>query len=298
MELLPPEHLVRAQRAAGADDWLARLPELTGGTARRWELAPERVVAPGGRTSMTVLVRTAGGDAAALKLAAPGAAPVAAEEAALRRWDGLGAVRALRADAAAGALLLERLRPGTSLRSLADAKASLEAVSVLRRLWVPPGEGHPFPSVAERTAGQAELMRTAAPPEALPLVTGALDARDELLAGAGGEALLHGDFRQGAVLASDAERAHWLAVGPEPVVGEPAYDLARLARDRLHDLVASAGAASATRRRVTRLANSVDLDPDRLRGWALFRAVASAARAYGTGRPGEGEMLLEFATWL
>ncbi|WP_052852091.1 aminoglycoside phosphotransferase family protein [Streptomyces avicenniae] len=297
MELAPPEHLARHQRAAGADAWLAALPELTGGIARRWELTPERVVAPGGRTSMAVLVRTADGAPAVLKLAAPGSR-AAVEEAALRRWDGLGAVRVLRSDTGAGVLLLERLRPGTSLRSLADAKASLEAVSVLRRLWVPPGEGHPFPSVAERTAGQAELMAAALPPETAPLVGEALAAREALLADGGEPLLLHGDFRQGAVLASDDARAHWLAVGPEPVVGEPAYDLARLTRDRLHDLVASAGAASATRRRVTRLANSVDLDPDRLRGWSLFRAVASAARAYRAGQRDEGETLLEFAVWL
>ncbi|WP_129842756.1 aminoglycoside phosphotransferase family protein [Streptomyces sp. RFCAC02] len=296
MEFAPPEHLVRAQRAT-APGWLDDLPALAARTAERWRLTPERVIAPGGRTSMTVLVRTADGVPAVLKLTAPGrSAPL--EDAALRTWDGLGAVRPLRLDADAGALLLERLSPATSLRSLADAKATLEAVSVLRRLWVAPVAGHPFPDVAELTGAQTELMRSAVPHEAAPLVEAALTARAGLLAGAPEAVLLHGDFRQGAVLAAATDRAHWLAVGPDPLVGERAYDLARLVRDRLHDLVASPGAAAATRRRVTRLAGSVELDPERLRGWALFRAVAAAARAYAAKRDGAAEHLLEFATWL
>ncbi|WP_049576508.1 aminoglycoside phosphotransferase family protein, partial [Streptomyces sp. SBT349] len=152
------------------------------------------------------------------------------------------------------------------------------------------------------TGGQAELMRAAAGPAAEAgageLVEEALRLREGLSTGVEERFLLHGDFRQGAVLASDAERSPWLAVGPEPVVGERAYDLARLVRDRLHDLVASSGAAAVTRRRVNRLADSVDVDPERLRAWALFRAVESGLRNLAAGRRADGEMLLEFAAWL
>ncbi|GAB2920012.1 aminoglycoside phosphotransferase family protein [Streptomyces mayteni] len=302
MELAPPARLTEAGRAEAAD-WLAELPELVAATLDRWELTPERVAAPGGRASMTVLVRRANGGRAALKICAPWH-PAAREEAALRRWDGLGAVLALRCDPAAGALLLERLRGETSLRSLPEAKAMLEAVSVVRRLWVEPGAApggaHPFPTVEEWTAGRAALLRAGelAAAEAEPLVAEALALREALLADEPERLLLHGDFRQGAVLASDAERAPWLAVGPEPLVGERAYDLARLVRDRLHDLMASPGAAAITRRRLGRLADSVELPAERLRGWALFRAVESAGRAWSAGRRTEAEALLEFATWL
>ncbi|MGP3971326.1 aminoglycoside phosphotransferase family protein [Streptomyces sp. 6N223] len=296
----PPQRLTRA-RAADAGDWLAELPRLVAEMLRRWELTPERVVEPGGRSSLTVLVRTADGEPAALKLCAPGAA--ALEDAALRRWDGRGAVRSLRCAPRAGALLLERLHGETSLRSLPEARAVLEAVETAHRLWVDPGEGHPFGTVAERTAAQAAAMRAEGPAEAHQLVEEALSLRGGLLGegeeGAEGESLLlHGDFRQGAVLASDAPRAPWLAVGPEPVVGERAYDLARLVRDRLHDLVASPGAAAVTRRRVARLAELVEVDPERLRAWAFFRAVESGVRNLAAGRRADGEMLLEFVTWL
>ncbi|MFP8940884.1 aminoglycoside phosphotransferase family protein [Streptomyces fenghuangensis] len=295
----PPQRLVRF---LGADSpWLARLPGLVRASLERWELTAERVVSPGGRGSLVVLVRRADGSPAALKLRAAGAAD---EAAALSRWEGHGAVRLLDAAPEDGALLLERLHADVSLRSLPDAKATLEAVSALHRLWVsptPPGvpdDEHPFTSVEEHTARAAEGIRAHVPREARPLADEALALRSELLAGAPENVLLHGDFRQGAVLSGDPGRAHWLVVGPDPLVGERAYDLARLVRDRLHDLAAGSGAPAIARRRVGKLANSLDVDRDRLRGWSLYRAVESGARHIAAGDRADGEALLEFAGWL
>jgi streptomycin 6-kinase len=287
MAFEPPQRLVRA---LGEDDaWLARLPETVQETVDRRKLDVERTVVPGGRSSLLLLVRQPDGTPAALKLAPPSAAP-GREASALEHWNGWGAVRLL--DAADGELLLERLHPEVSLRSLPEAKALLEAAGTVRRLWVEAPAGHAFETVADRTARQAAAMRSSAE----PLVAAALAARDELVAAAPEELLLHGNFRQGKVLSGD--RTPWLAVGPEPVVGERAYDLARLARDRVEDLVASSAGASAARRRLNRLADSLEVDRDRLRGWTLFRAVESGLRAVAAGRRAEGELALEFAGWL
>lgn len=287
MAFEPPQRLVRA---LGEDDaWLARLPGTVEETVDRQKLDVERTVVPGGRSSLLLLVRQPDGTPAALKLAPPSAAP-GHEATALEHWNGWGAVRLL--DAADGELLLERLHPEVSLRSLPEAKALLEAAGTVRRLWVEPPAGHTFETVADRTARQAAAMRNSAE----PLVAAALAARDELVAAAPEELLLHGNFRQGKVLSGD--RAPWLAVGPEPLVGERAYDLARLARDRVEDLVASSAGASAARRRLNRLADSLEVDRDRLRGWTLYRAVESGLRAVAAGRRAEGELALEFADWL
>lgn len=185
-----------------------------------------------------------------------------------------------------------------SLRSLPEAKSLLEAAGTVRRLWVEPPPGHPFETVAERTAGQEEAMRAAAArePELQPLVSAALEAREELLARETESLLLHGNFRQSKVLAG--ERAPWLAVGPEPLVGERAYDLARLVRDRVEDLIASPGGPATARRRIKKLADSLEVDQDRLRGWTLFRAVESGTRTLTAGRRQDGELTLEFAGWL
>ncbi|MEW1720794.1 aminoglycoside phosphotransferase family protein [Streptomyces sp. NPDC093109] len=304
----PPHRLVRSlgekYGQERATEWLGRLPEITAAAVARRGLDVERVIAPGGRSALLVLVRRSDGSPATLKIAPPFAAP-GPERAALAHWQGWGAVELL--DPAAGpaevptaedgALLLERLHPEMSLRSLPEAKALLEAAGTVRRLWVEPPADHPFETVAGRTARQADTLRASTDETAAPLVSAALTARDALCTDGPAETLLlHGALRQGKVLAGD--RVPWLAVGPEPLVGERAYDLARLVRDRVEDLVAASSGASSARRRVGRLADSLDLDRERVRGWTLFRAVESGVRALTAGRRQSAELLLEFAGWL
>ncbi|MER7795260.1 aminoglycoside phosphotransferase family protein [Streptomyces sp. NPDC097640] len=279
--------------------WLARLPELVARRLHDWELTLERVPSPGGRSSLIALVRQADGTPAALKLPAPGS-HAEQQRAALAHWNGWGAAQLLRADPEDGALLLERLHSAVSLRSLPEAKALLEAAGTMRRLWVPPAEGHPFASVADRTGAGVETLRLIAAgtwaADARPLLDEALERRAELSGQTPEHVLLHGDFRQGKVLAG--ERAPWLAVGPAPLVGERAYDLAQLVLDRFEDLAAGSGPAAAVRRRVAKLADSLDVDRERLRGWTLFRAVEAGLRHAAVGDRRRGELLLEFAGWL
>ncbi|MFZ4176591.1 aminoglycoside phosphotransferase family protein [Streptomyces griseoincarnatus] len=301
MAFEPPRRLVRAlgETAPEGDDWLEKLPGLAREAVDRRELTVERVQLPGGRSSLVVLVRTAHGTPAVLKLAPPRARPES-ERVALAHWGGLGAVQLLEpvSESTEGVLLLERLHPDVSVRTLPEAKALLEAAGTLRRLWVDPPEDHVFETVAERTGRQAKAMRAGADaaPDVAPLVDAALSAREELLDSPPEHRLLHGTFRQSKVLSGD--RMPWLAVGPDPVVGEHAFDLARLVRDRVEDLIAQPSGATTTRRRVRRLAESLEVDRERLRGWTLFRAVESGVRARRVGRERDAELLLEFATWL
>ncbi|MGW8400025.1 aminoglycoside phosphotransferase family protein [Streptomyces lydicus] len=296
----PPQRLVSSLSGdpdSAAQKWLHALPTLVQQRLDAWELTLERVHAPGGRSSLLALVRQQDGTPAALKLPVPGTRS-AQEAAALTVWDGWGAVRLLRSDDGSGALLLERLQSAVSLRSLPEAKALLEAAGTVRRLWVPPGAGHAFATVAGRTEEAAEALRTAGANvrTAAPLVDEALELRRALPAGSDEEFLLHGAFRQGKVLAG--ERAPWLATGPVPVVGERAYDLAALVLDRFEDVMAGSGAAAAARRRVAKLADSLEVDRDRLRDWTLYRAVDTGVREVAGGDRQRGELLLEFAAWL
>ncbi|MFE5620147.1 aminoglycoside phosphotransferase family protein [Streptomyces sp. NPDC056470] len=295
----PPQRLVRTLGETYGDavaaEWLGKLPELTRSTVEQASLDVERVMAPGGRSSLVVLVRRADGSPAALKIA-PEAARPDLERDALAHWNGWGAVRLLDAPED-GSLVLERLHPEVSVRSLPEAKALLEAAGTVRKLWVDPPAAHGFESVAERTDRQATAMESyRADAVTGALTAAALEARAALVADSPETLLLHGNFRQGKVLAGD--RAPWLAVGPEPLVGERAYDLARLVRDRVEDLVAASAGASAARRRVNKLADSLEVDRERLRGWTLFRAVESGTRALTAGRRQDAELLLEFAGWL
>ncbi len=220
--------------------------------------------------------------------------PGTAHEAeALSAWAGRGAVLLLDTaapDPGTTVLLLERLHGEIPLRSLAEPKAMLEATSLLHRLWtpVPPGHAFPGPPAPAPAATAPEL-----PAEAGPLLAEAREAAADLAASATEEFLLHGDFHHGHVLAAD--RAPWLAIGPRPLVGERAYDLARLTLDRADTLVGSPGLPAAVRRRLHQLAEALEVDRDRLRGWTLVRAVDLAGAALAAGRRPDAELYLEFA---
>ncbi|BBB00519.1 putative phosphotransferase [Actinacidiphila reveromycinica] len=302
MVLEPPERLTRtvtAWEGEAGRRWLARLPETVAGYLDRWGLTAERVFAAGGQISMIVLVRTDDGTPAVLKVGMVNR-ETAQEHAALACWGGHSAVRLLRADPEQGVMLLERLHADVSLRSLAEPKAMLEAAGVLQRLWVPPGAGHPFTTVEEYTGELVPLLRErrerAYAQDARPLVDEALADREHLVGTASEAVLLHGDFHHGNVLAGD--RLPWLAIDPKPLVGERAYDLAWLVRDRLATLAAQPGSRAAARRRLAKLADAVEVDPERLRGWSRFRAVEAGVWSLSVGDTADAELLLEFATWL
>lgn len=302
MRLTLPTRLVRAVTARGDESgraWLDQLPALAEEYLRQWSLSQPRPLQPGGRRSLLLDVRQADGTAAVLKLTSPEGAGNGEVEA-LRHWDGHGTVRLLWADAERGALLLERLRPEISLRSLPEDRAMLEANEVLRRLWVTPPVERAFPELPERVGTVVERLerrRTEwADSGVTALIDAALLARAELCSTPQERLLLHGNFHQGNVLAG--ERAPWAVLDPEPVVGERAYDLAWLVQDRTETVLAEPAAQAVIRRRLHRLADALDVERARLRGWALFRAVAAGTQALEAGERHRGELTLEFAAYL
>ncbi|MFI9275880.1 aminoglycoside phosphotransferase family protein [Kitasatospora sp. NPDC052896] len=292
------DHVLDQEGERGAA-WLSRLPARFTEQLTRWDLTLERICEPGGRLSLVGYVRRDDGSPAVLKagLVTP---ETAQESAALAHWAGRGAVLLLNSEPAEGLLLLERLYGDIPLLSLAEAKAMLEAVGLLQRLWTPPNAQHPFGSVAERVGEECRRLRERRPLaerlDAQPLVDEALETAAELLASGTERFVLHGDFHHGNVMAAD--RAPWLAIDPEPLVGERAYDLAWLAQDRSETLAGTPGPQAALRRRLHLLSEAVEVDRDRLRGWTLFRSVEAGLASLAAGDRGRGELHLEFAGWL
>ena len=256
-----PERLAWWRRHPGGAAWLDGLPELVAECARRWGL---EVGAPfgGGAMSLTVAVERADGAPAVLKLNGPGSG-TEHEAAALRHWDGDGAVLLLAADGGRRALLVERCLPGTPLASVVEEEGARLAIGLLRRLWRPPPRSHPFPLLADEAARWAEGIardwETLGRPFEAGIVEEAVAACRELAATQPEQVLLHGDFHGGNVLR--ARRQPWLAIDPVPIVGERAFDAATLLEQpwacRHLDCVAA----------------QLDLDRERLRRWGIVSAL-------------------------
>jgi streptomycin 6-kinase len=259
--------------------WLARLPAIVAECAQRWSL---RVEAPFPNLSYHYVApaRCADGTAAVLKLGVPGDTLLARESLALRLYAGRGAARVLAGDPALGALLLERLVPGTPLRDLAlrdDARATAIAAEVMRRLWPPLPAEHPFPSVADWARGLQRLrahFAGGAGPLPARLVDQAERRFAELLASSAPPVLLHGDLHHANILA--AARAPWLAIDPQGVAGEPAYETGALLRNPVPDVAAWPDLPRVLARRVDQLAETLGFERERVRGWGIAQAVLSA----------------------
>jgi streptomycin 6-kinase len=256
-------------------DWLARLPATLDACARRWSLTLGPPFEPLSYHYVAPAVR-ADGTEVVLKLGVPN--PLQASEmAALRHFAGRGAVRLLAADANGGAMLLERLRPGTTLVGVDDVAATAIAAEVMAQLWRPPPEEQAFPTVADWGRGFAHLRArfeggTGPLPAALVARAEALFA--ELLATSAAPVLLHGDLHHANILAAGSER--WLAIDPQGVIGEPAYEVGALLRNPTPQVATWPDLGRISGRRADQLAERLGFERERLLGWGLAEAILSA----------------------
>ena len=86
--------------------------------------------------------------------------------------------------------------------------------------------------------------------------------------------MLHGDLHFTNILRSD--RAPWLAIDPSVLVGEPAFDVAKLLTNRWADLAAQPDLRTAVVARVAAFVEGAEVDVDRARRWAQARLVNDA----------------------
>lgn len=287
--IIPPgfARTTMALHGAAGDAWLADLPKLVARLAARWGLA---VAPPFPELSYNYVAPAVMGDgqAVVLKVGVPNR-ELDAEIAALRHYGGRGAVRLLAADAEAGALLLERLLPGTMLvEERDDDQATAIAAEVMRALWQPAPAEHGFPTVADWAKGLERVRATfdggTGPfPERLVGLADGLFA--ELLASEEAPVLLHGDLHHYNILR--AERAPWLAIDPKGIVGERGFEVYAwlynpLPKDDAGDL------RRLLPRRLDIFAERLGLDKRRLAAWGLAGTLLSSWWSYeDQGRVGE-----------
>jgi streptomycin 6-kinase len=278
MHTVPDDFARRMVELHGPEgvEWLERLLSLIADCAGRWSLTVLPPFEPLSYNYVAPAVRADGTDVV-LKLGVPNP-ELLTEIEALRLYGGRGIVRLLEADLDQGALLLERLKPGTPLASLADdEQATSIAAGVMRQLWRPVPDEHPFPSVADWAAGLGRLRRHfggGSGPFPTHLVEAAEVLFRDLIGSMGEPLLLHGDLHHENILA--AERQPWLALDPKGLVGEAAYEVGALLRNPIPEIVTRPHVDRIMARRVDQLSEELGLDPERLLGWGLAQAVLAA----------------------
>lgn len=261
-------------------EWLERLPGILSSCADKWSLT---LLPPFDNISYNYVVPAiqAGGRDVVLKasvvIAGEPDKEFVAEHDALCLYDGQGMVRLLDADLKAGVILLERLIPGTTLKTLADAdEATQIAAELMGELWKPVPVAHTFPTVADWATGLQRLrphFQGGCGPFPERLLDKAERLFNELIDSMDEAVLLHGDLHHENILMS--QRSPWLGIDPKGVIGEPAYETGAFLRNlpiAFNDIQARSSLARA----VDQLSDHLILNKQRIVYWGFAQAVLSA----------------------
>lgn len=269
-----PVSLAETQRAEDGA-WVRNLPALAAEMLDRWSLRLDGPVGHGMAGIVLPVVR-ADGLAAVLKLQ-----PVTDESkdvaTGLRTWAGRGTVLLLDHDEPTGAMLLERLDAARSLATVADDTAALAILAgLLARLTAvpaPPGVRH----LSDIAAAMLDEVPSAVPalkdPAEQALVRDCAAATSEVLPEPG-DRLLHWDLHYDNILAGTREP--WLAIDPEPLAGDPAFDLLPALDNRWDEIVATGNAEKAVLRRFDQLTEALSLDRARAVAWTMARVLQNS----------------------
>ncbi|MER7957312.1 aminoglycoside phosphotransferase family protein [Streptomyces sp. NPDC096030] len=265
-----PAELVASQARFNGEAgraFVAALPGRAREFLDRWGL---RVTGPSmyGVASLVLPVtRDADGVRAALKMQLLDEES-AGEAAALRVWDGSGAVRLLADDPETGTLLLERLDEDRHLSTLTDVP---EAVGILAELLarlvaVPAPDGlRGLGDIAARMVAETPGAAARLGADDAALLRDCAAAVREVM-GEPGDRLLHWDLHYDNILA--AEREPWLAIDPKPLVGDPGFELLPALTDLWEE-----DPAAGTLWRFDLLTERLGLDRGRALAWTLGRVL-------------------------
>lgn len=256
--------------------WIAGLPRLAADFLERWTLRPDGP-AEHGMASLVLPVIRADGAPAVLKFQ-QASEDNAGAALGLRAWDGNGVVRLLDHDPDTGTMLLERLDAARPLSSVADDDAAMQILAELMARLV----AVPAPPGLRRLADIAAAMLDQVPgavaalrdPAEQQLVHTCASAVAELI-GEPGDRLLHWDLHYDNILAG--QREPWLAIDPEPLAGDPGFDLWPALNSRWEEAVVATGDVTRTvLRRFDLLTEVLGLDRQRATGWTLGRILQNA----------------------
>lgn len=272
-------------RTAGADDWLAGLPDLVGRLERDWRIAVGPAY-PDATEAFVAPAELADGTPAVVKLLLRRrhGRHAADEMTVLRLADGDGCVRLLRHDDESGAMLLERLGPSMYRVGLPIEQRHEILCRVAMRLWRPaPDSG--LPTGATKAAGLAEYVQESWDRLGRPCTERAVEVA---LADAAKRAaaydperavLLHGDVHQWNTLrAGPGDDVDWKLVDPDGLLAEPEADLGVLMREDTAELL-----TGDPWERSRRLAAWTGTDPVAIWEWGTIERLANGLLGLETG---------------
>jgi streptomycin 6-kinase len=251
------------------------LPAILAACEERWNLT---IGAPVGNLSFNYVAPAVLNDGTEVMVKTGLTDEFPSQPQALQHFDGHGMVRLVAYDEHDAVMLLERLKPGTPLRTVEDDEVAVSAAAdVMRKIWRPlPQKHYPFPTVGDWGKGFARLRKLYAGGTG-PIPPAMFDKAEklyaELSASMAEPVLLHGDLHQDNILS--AEREPWLAVDPKGVIGEPVFETGALLRNFWPDILSLPDPKLLMARRIDQLSAELAFDRGRIYDWGFSEAVLS-----------------------
>lgn len=253
--------------------WLSALPDLIAEATRCWNLTEVQPVSNLSYNYVAFAQRNS--EDVVLKIGVPNR-ELTSEMAALRFFNGVGAVRLLEADEKSSSFLLERLMPGEMLSTLEnDDQATQIAADSMLRLWRPAPSDTAFIRLSDWFKG-LDNLRPAFDGGTGPFPGKLIEEVEELLPQLFAESrpplLIHGDFHHFNILQS---ARGWLVIDPKGVIGHPEYEAGPLLMNPMPDLLKQSNPKARIERRIAILSERLGFSQHCLRDWGLCHAVLS-----------------------
>jgi streptomycin 6-kinase len=196
---------------------------------------------------------------------------------ALGLYDGCGAPRLYESDPQAGALLEERLLPGTMLheRGLDDEAQTAIAAEVMLNIWRPAPPDERLIRLKDWFDELKELRPAyggGTGPFAPKLVEAVEGLLPDLFADPGEPVVMHGDCHHYNILES---QRGWLSIDPKGVVGPRGYEVGPFMLNPL-DFGQRPQAARLAARRLDLLSERLGIDRPVLWAWSVCHSLLSA----------------------
>jgi len=251
-------------------EWLRALPNILEACASEWGLFVEES-AFDLSYNYVVPVTCCDGTRAVIKIGLE----IEDELSALEAFHGKHSVAILKKNEARGAMLFERVNPGTTLKELQatnDEQATRIAARLIHEMPVAIPSSHNFARVSDCALILEKEFDDAIIPKQMILKAKKLS--EELDVSKSDEKLLHGDLHHDNILFD--EKRGWLSIDPKGVIGDPVFNAARFLRNPYHVFSTDDGLFEMTKRRVSILSETLNVDESRIIGWAYVDALIGA----------------------